>query len=248
MYTWLVILGAILLFLIITSGSFMGAASTPFLVLGLALLAIGGIPLFIHYTQRPSSEQYERWVAERSQSLYGIAIQRLHILDETLCTSIVEVQGAISSVVQLAKKFPEKETVVRRLPNGLRHYSINMCTYIFLVQNKIGIYSGYINAFSQQERFEDADNYYYKDIVGVSTSGPIYIIGDGYPDQQRQGFFVRINNGDVVGTDYATKVMLRHGGSRVQIDGVDDVVAALLKDLRDHSMSHTDAITNSKNL
>jgi hypothetical protein len=212
------------------------------------IVSLGGIPLFIHYTQRPSSEQYERWVAERSQSLYEIALQRLHIVDEALCTSIVEVQGAISSLAQLTKKFPEKEIVVRRLPNGLRHYSINMCTYIFLVQDRIGVYSGYINAFSQQERFEDADNYYYKDIVGVSISGPTYIIGNSSPDQQRQGVFVRINNGDVLGTDYATKVMLRHRGNRVPIDGVDDVVAALLKDLRDHNMSHTDALTHSKDL
>jgi hypothetical protein len=239
---WLVIFGAILLPL---GSTFVGSTIISFL--GLVLLAAGGIPLFIHYTQRPSSKQYERWVAERSQSLYEIALQRLHIVDETLCTSIVEVQGAISSLVQLTKKFPEKEIVVRRLPNGLRYYSINMCTYIFLVQDRIGVYSGYINAFSQQERFEDADNYYYKDIVGVSTSGPTYIIGNSSPDQQRQGFLVRINNGDVVSTDYATKVMLRHRGNRVPIDGVDNVVAALLKDLRDHNMSHTNALTHSKN-
>jgi hypothetical protein len=226
-----------------------GPTSGPiFIVLGLLLLAGGGTPLAIHYTQRPTDEQYAEWLAERSKLLYTSAVQRLHILDEAQCTSIAEVQGAISSYVQISKKFPEKEIVVKRLPNGLRHYSINVCTHIFLAPNRIAIYSGYINALTQSERFEDADNYNYKDIVGISTSGPVYVIGDGSPERRRQGFFVRINNGDVIGTDYATRVVLRHGETRVPVDGVDDVVAGLLADLRDHNISHKEAITSSRSL
>jgi hypothetical protein len=234
-FMWLAAAGAL---------TFLLGLSTPTgavgIVGGLVFLAVGGIPLAIHYTQRPNDEQYAEWVAERSKLLYPTAVQRLHILDETKCTSIAEVQGAISSYLQGTKKFPEKEIVVKRLPNGLRHCSINVCTYIFLAQNRIAIYSGYVNALTQSERFEDADNYNYKDIVGISTSGPVYMIGDGSPETQRQGFFVRINNGDVIGTDYATKVILRSGGDSE--DGVDRVVAGLLKDLRQHNLSQVDAI------
>jgi hypothetical protein len=219
-------------------GNLSGPTFPFFLILGvgLGLFFGGGIPLYAHYSERPTDDQYAKWVIERSQPLYKTALQRLHIVDESQCESIIEVQGGISSLLQLTKKFPEKEIVVKRLPNGYRHYSINVCTYIFLTKDDIAIYSGYINALAQNERFEDADRYYYKDIVGVSTSGPIYTSSDGPSGKelQRQGFLVRASNGDAVGTDYATSVVLREGEKRVEIEGVDKVVARLLFLLRDH--------------
>src|ERR1019366_8780384 len=165
----------------------------------------------IHYTQRPTDEQYERWVAERCEPLYKKALQRLHLDEKDDCESIIEVRGGISSLQQLTKKFPEKEIVVKRLQSGFRHYSINSSIYIFLTKDNIAIYSGYINALAQHERFEDADRYYYQDIVAVSTSGPMFVSAEGPAQReiQMQGFLVRINNGDAVGTDYAAKVLLR---------------------------------------
>ena len=159
-------------------------------------------------------------------------------------------EGGISSLLQLTKKLPEKEIVVKRLPNGFRHYSINVCMYIFLTKDEIAIYSGYINALTQNERFEDADRYYYQDIVAVSTSGPIYTLWDGSSQKevQMQGFLVRANNGDVIGTDYATRVILRDGGKRMQVEGVDEVVPALLHFLQDHKLSSIAANQISKNL
>lgn len=197
----------------------------------------GGVPL-LAYGEQPSDYAYASWVKERSQPLYKKALQRLH-LDESQCESIIEIQGGLSSLLQLTKKFPEKEIAVKRLPNGLRHYSINVCTFIFLTKDDLAIYSGYINALAQSERFEDADHYYYKDIVGVSTSGPIYTSTTEVSEKetQMQGFLVRISNGEVAGTDYATKVELREGDKRVLIKGVDLVVAQLLTLLRDHNVT-----------
>ena len=132
---------------------------------------------------------------------------------------------------------------MKRLPNGRRHYSINVSIYIFLMKDEIAIYSGYVNALAQMERFEDADHYYYENIVAVSTSGPIYKswVGSSEKEIQMQGFLVRANNGDVVGTDYATKVVLREGEERIEVQGVDKVVAALLQLLRDHKLSSIEA-------
>lgn len=194
------------------------------------------IPLYIHYTQRPTSEQYEGWVTERCEPLYSKALQRLHLDEKDDCESIIEVRGGISSIQQLTKKFPEKEVVVKRLQNGFRHYSINSSIYIFLTRNNIAIYSGYINALAQHERFEDADRYYYQDIVAVSTTGPMFIFENGSSQQeiQMQGFLVRVNNGDAVGTDYAAKVILRNEGTRERVQGVDQVVPELLRLLKDH--------------
>lgn len=234
----LLIAGAFLLLL----GIAIPLVGVVFIVFGLIIAAIGAVPLIIHYSSRPSDEQYAKWVSERSQSLYRTALQRLH-LDESQCERVIKVEGGISSLQQLTKKFPEKEITVKRLQDGSRHYSINVCMYIFLTKNDLAIYSGYINAFAQNERFEDADHYYYKDIVGVSTSGPIYTPAGGFSDReiQRQGFFVRISNGEVVGTDYATKVELGDAKSRVQVEGVDDVVAGLLSLLRDHNVAFAEA-------
>ncbi len=120
------------------------------LILGVVFFAWGGIP-FLVYTNCPNDQQYADWVIERSKPLYKAALQRLHI-DESQCENIIEIQGGISSLHQLTKKFPNKEIVVKRLPNGLRHYSINMSTYIFLARDEIAIYSGYINALAQEER------------------------------------------------------------------------------------------------
>ncbi len=254
--------------------------STFSLILGVVFLVWGGIP-FLIYTDCPSDQQYADWVIERSKPLYKAALQRLHI-DESQCENIIEIQGGISSLHQLTKKFPNKEIVVKRLPNGLRHYSINMSTYIFLARDEIAIYSGYMNALAQEERFEDADHYYYQAIVGVSTSGPIYTFRNGIyashgqpykivstsgpvvyalrnaspeegilpeeEEMQMQGFFVRINNGDIVGTDYATSVILRSGENRVEIQGVDKVVAALLALLRDHKVTVIEANKISKDI
>jgi hypothetical protein len=58
---------------------------------------------------------------------------------------------------------------------------------------------------------------------------------------QMQGFFIRVSNGDVVGTDYATRVILWQGEKRVQVEGVDEVVPALLYLLRDHNISAKEA-------
>ncbi len=67
-------------------------------------------------------------------------------------------------------------------------------------------------------------------------------------EMQMQGFFVRINNGDIVGTDYATSVILRSGENRVEIQGVDKVVAALLALLRDHKVTVIEANKISKDI
>ena len=239
MYLWLLVLGGLITAfgIMLNSNYFTQQLATFFIVSGIGLLICGGI-IYGIYADRPTDELYERWVTERSQVLYKIALQRLH-LHESQCESIIEVQGGISSLLQLTKKFPEKEIVVKRLSNGLRHYSINVAMYVFLTKDDIAIYSGYINALAQQERFEDADHYYYKNIVAVSTSGPIYTFGANMV--QRQGFLVRASNGDVVGTDYATKVILRQGENRVETKGVDNVVAALLQLLRDHQVSSIEA-------
>ena len=74
-------------------------------------------------------------------------------MDESECENVIEVQGGISSLLQLTKKFPEKEIVVKRLPDGCRRYSINLCMYIFLTKDEIAIYSGYINALAQKRTF-----------------------------------------------------------------------------------------------
>lgn len=229
------------------TGTYSGGSSgiNPFALLlmisGGVCLVWGGIPA-IAYEDKPTDQQYSQWYWERLTPLYNKALQRLH-LHESQCENIIEVRGGISSLLQLTKKFPEKEIAVKRLPSGLRHYSINVCTYIFLTRDGIAIYSGYINAFAQNERFEDADHYYYKDIVGVSTSGPIYTSKNGSSEKetQRQGFFVRASNGDVVGTDYATKVILGDAANRAQAQGVDEVVATLLLLLRDHNVTAIEA-------
>jgi hypothetical protein len=240
-YLWLLIAGASISLIGLLVLNLFG---NSFLIAGLILAAIGGIPLFVYYENRPTDEQYMQWVSERLQPLYKKALQRLH-LDESQCENIIEIQGGFSSLLQLTRKFPEKEIAVKRLSNGFRNYSINVCTYIFLTKDDIAIYSGYINALAQIERFEDADHYYYKDIVGVSTSGPIYTSrdrpGSSSEEIQRQGFFVRISNGEVVGTDYATKVLLVSKKQRIEIKGVDDVVAALLALLRDHNVTLMEA-------
>lgn len=176
-YVWLLLLGAALCLFGFTLLLTSDPLSPYILIPGMGLLTWGGAYLFAHY-QRPKDEEYATWVLKRSQSLYNTALQRLQ-LDESQCESIIEVQGGISSLLQLTKKFPEKEIRVKRVLYGFRHYSINVCTYIFLTKDSIAIYSGYINALTQQERFEDADHYYYQDIVGVSTSGPIYIFENG---------------------------------------------------------------------
>ena len=246
-YIWLMVIGAFVLLLAIPSSSFGGGAF--FIIMGLGLLAAGGVPLFTYLSGRPTDEQYAQWVSERFQPLYNVALQRLHIPDEKKCERIIKVEGGISSLQQLTKKFPEKEITLKRLRDSSRHYSINVCMYIFLTTNDIAIYSGYINALTQSERFEDADHYYYKDVVGVSTSGPVYTSANGFSGReiQRQGFLVRISNGEVVGTDYATKVELGDATNRIQIEGVDDVVAALLSLLRDHNVTLAEANRMSKN-
>jgi hypothetical protein len=215
---------------------------TPFfLILGVGFLIWGGIPTLIH-SDRPTDDDYAKWIIERRQPLYTVALRRLHI-DESQCESIIEMHGGISSLLQLTKKFTEKEIMVKRLPKGYRRYSINLSIYIFLTKDEVAIYSGYINALSQNERFEDADRYYYKDIVGVSTSGPVYTSWDISPEEeiQMQGFFVRMSSGDAVGTDYASRVILRSGENKVEIKGVDKVVPALLHLLRDHKVSSIEA-------
>ncbi len=205
-YIWFLIFGVFLLVIgMIGIQANIRSQGASLIVLGLIFLLGGGILFLIHYSC-PTDDQYAKWVSERSQPLYNKALQRLH-LDESQCESIIEVQGGISSLLQLTKKFPEKEIIVKWLPNGYRHYSINVCTYIFLTKDDLAIYLGYINALAQNERFEDADHYDYKDIVGVSTSGPIYISRDGSAEKetQMQGFLVRISSGETIGTDYATR-------------------------------------------
>ncbi len=256
-FLWILLAGGAFLVMGVLIGSTIGAMNalvgagiaSPFFFVGVPLVCVGGIPLYIHYTQRPTPDQYTGWVLERSQSLYKTAFQRLH-LDESQCQSVVEVQGGISSLLQLTKKFPEKEIVVKRTPNGFRHYSINTSMYILLTEDAIAIYSGFINALSQHERFEDAGRYYYKDITAVTTSGPVFLYWDGALEKeiQMQGFLVSANNGDVVGTDYATRVILRDGEKRERLQGVDEVVPALLHFLQDHKASLVAASVAARNI
>src|SRR5262249_16260332 len=89
--------------------SFFGSFPMYIVGLGVVLLLWGGIPLLAN-SDRPNSEEYRRWIIKKSQPLYKKALQRLH-LDESQCESIIEIQGGISSLQQLTKKFPEKEIV-----------------------------------------------------------------------------------------------------------------------------------------
>jgi hypothetical protein len=248
-YRWLMLSGIVLGVFGILLAGILGSQAVYLIILGVGFFIWGGI-LFGMYSDRPTDEQYANWVAERSKALYETARQRLHIVDESECERIIEVQGAISSLLQHKQKFPEKEIILKRLSNGRRHYSINVCMYIFLLKDDIAIYSGYINALAQAERFEDADHYYYENIVAVSTSGPIYKswARSSETEIQMQGFLVRANNGDAIGTDYATKIFLREkGGKRAEIS-IDEIVAALLSLIRSHKLSALEASKTSRDI
>jgi hypothetical protein len=51
-----------------------------------------------------------------------------------------------------------------------------------------------------------------------------------------------VSNGESVGTDYATKVIIRHGEESTETaQGVDEIVITLLKFIEDHKVTQTEA-------
>ena len=103
-YLWLLTVGTLVGMIGIGTVRILGPS---LIILGLAFCAAGGIPLLIHYTDVPSDSEYTKWVSERSQPLYGKALQRLH-LDESQCERIIEVQGGDLLFASTDKKIPRK--------------------------------------------------------------------------------------------------------------------------------------------
>ena len=218
------------------------AQSGGLIVVGLIVgLIAAGIIVAVSAGAKPTDQEYDTWLYGQAKAVANRAITRLG-LDQSDTRDPLEVHGFVLPGMSDSSRYRADELRWKRGTDGRVRFSLNIYTFFFPEEHHLAAFVGDVNALNQTAHNEKTEEYFYRDIVGATTSDEqdnITIKGKQYR-YRTQRFSLRITSGDRIGVSIdATPVDNKQNIPSFTIpdSGIDRTVAQLRMLLRDKKQS-----------
>lgn len=157
-----------------------------------ALIAWSGMKFGI---QVPTDKEYDTWVFERGREYLRNALRKINQdwRSEEEIDQIPFIHGFVLAGTQNAKNYRERDILWRRGKDGIQRYSINVYRFFIPVEHQLVVIVIDINAVNHKDRREQIHEYFFADVVAVTTVDEYDQIGEH--DYLTQSFVLRISDG-----------------------------------------------------
>jgi hypothetical protein len=222
---------------------FIGLQSIGVLIVGLLVAAIGiGIIVAKNSGSKPTDAEYDAWLKAQAQAVISRAIMKLGLDPSQITREPLQVHGFILPGMRDANRYRTEELRFKKGNDGGTRFSVNVYTFFFPADHHLAAFVGDVNAINQTAHNEKTEEYFYRDIVGATTSDEQDFIKlkDKQYQYRVQRFFLRISSGDSIGVSVdATPLDNKQNIPSFAIpdSGIDQTVAQLRMLLRDKKQS-----------
>ena len=232
----LMTIGGVLIFLI---GLFYQIDGLIFVGLAAAIIGGGIIVVPRIESTQLTDTAYDAWLKAQANTLLRTAIKKLGI-DSQNTQGYLQVHGFVLAGMRAPFRYRLDELRYKRGKDGIVRYGVNVFTYFFPTDQSVVVFIGDINALNPSAHNEKTQEYFYRDIVGVTTSDEQTVIG--LYQYRVQRFSVRISNGDTIDISVEASPLdtSQNLPSFTVLDsGIDNTVAALRRLLREAKQNET---------
>ncbi len=162
--------GIICIAVAILNGKNLGQSLTLYAFLaGAALIVIGGFVARYIYYSVPSDAEYEAWIERQTSEIILQATTKLHP-DSPQAVQIIHSVVLPGTKAEQKGHYNEGEACMKLGKDNLWHYSLHDCIILFPADNYLAAFKANISALNQgRQRLSSTDEYFYRDIVGVTT-------------------------------------------------------------------------------
>ena len=170
------------------------------IALGCLLLLISASIIGVIRRSNPTDQQYDQWVHAQAQAMLPRALAKFNMRSYQVTDHILRTHSFVLPGSRMASHYPEKEVQAKRGKDGQWRFSINVYTYFLPAEHYLAVYTCDVNAFDPSSHIEQTEEYFYSDIVGVTTH-PLRdtaIIGNRRYRYRIEQFSLRISNGDTI--------------------------------------------------
>ncbi len=213
------------------------------IALGCLLLLISASIIGVIRRSNPTDQQYDQWVQAQAQAMLPRALVKLNMRSYQVTDHILRTHSFVLPGSRMASHYPENEVQAKRGKDGQWRFSINVYTYFLPAEHYLAVYSCDVNAFNSSSHIEQTEEYFYNDIVGVTTH-PLRdttIIGNRQYHYRIELFSLRISNGDTIDLGASLKATPLDDGQDIPVfslphTGFDKTLTMLRSLLRSRKM------------
>ena len=201
--------------------------------LAILIALIGGAWLAVQIGRalgRASDATIDSWFHEDMNRLQRRALERLNLDQSQLMSEQLVIVGPILWEVH---GVPKREICWRKGRDRLVRFSINAITILHLLEHKISSYQCDYNFIRGAPLNERDDEYYYRDIVAVSTreDSTNYTLPNNQIMKVAQSFTVSVASGERINVIINSFDIEKLTGGRTADAGADRAIKALRKTL-----------------
>jgi len=174
----------------------------------LIFLCITGVLLFISLImwcllqfgiRVPTDREYDMWVKRRAQEAFHKALDKInHNLPGDEIDKILWIHGFVLKGTSNAKNYREQDLLWKWGEDHIQHYSINVYRYFLPIENQLVVIIIDVNAVNHRDIREQIHEYFFADVVAVTTVDEQDIIKDDLGEEHAyltQSFMLRISDG-----------------------------------------------------
>jgi hypothetical protein len=199
--------------------------------IGIIVIIIGGVWLFIQIRSElsgPTDDTISTWFRKDMERLIKRSLDRLNIDESELIRKPLVITGPILWAVHGVS--PE-EILWKKGKDDHVRFSINDVTIIHLTANKLSSYQCNYNFIRGASLNERDDEYYYRDVVAVSTreDSTNYTLPNNQVMKHAQSFSLSVSNGDRINVIVNSRDIIELTGGEFVDTGVDAAIKAIRK-------------------
>lgn len=210
---------------------------------GLLVLAVGALGYYFTWMgTKPTDQEYDAWVARKTGVLEPDARKALSLIDNSqIVGQVLRVDGVVPPTIGTLQAYGEVRT--KQGKDGYTRFSINTVKYFYPEEHKLGAYRDIVNALHQGLHRAKTEEFFYSDIVGVTTEDTSLAVVTGEKSSRpitvnvsAKTFRLIASSGDTTGTDGdVVEVSSATGAKLFRSRGtaIDQTVTSLRKLLND---------------
>src|SRR5260221_3726296 len=148
--------------------------------------------------QVPTDNEYDAWVQDRADEYLHQALRKISQdgLSVEEIDNIPFIHGFVLAGTQNARNYRTKDILWKKGKDNIKRYSINVFRYFHPVRHQLVVFIIDINAVNHHDRREQIHEYFFNDVVAVTTEEEFDQIGEN--DYLTHSFTLRISDGKTI--------------------------------------------------